>query len=114
MDGSRCRDNEGASSRREFGQCALDERISVLHRTWRRGGRGPKSKPRFVFFRSSSAGEAIDAKPLRRATLLGSSILRIDSDPFAAPFYESQGATLVGTAKSTSTGRGLPLFELRM
>ena len=79
-----------------------------------KGGRGPKSKPRFVFFRSSSAGEVIDAKPLRRASLLGSSILRIESDPFAAPFYESQGATLVGTAKSTSTGRGLPLFELRM
>jgi len=30
-----------------------------------------------------------------------------------AAFYESQGATLVGTAKSKSTGRDLPLFELR-
>jgi uncharacterized damage-inducible protein DinB len=33
------------------------------------GGRGPKSKPRFAFSRSSSAGEVIDAKPLRRASV---------------------------------------------
>ena len=58
-------------------------------------------------------GKALIEDAAREARLLGSSRLRIESDPFAAPFYESQGAALVGTAKSKSTGRDLPLFELR-
>lgn len=58
-------------------------------------------------------GQALIEDAARVARLLGWSALRIESDPFAAPFYESQGATLLGTAKSKSTGRDLSLFELR-
>lgn len=61
----------------------------------------------------AGVGQALMQDAARVARLLGWSVLRIESDPFAAPFYESQGAALVGTAKSKSTGRDLPLFELR-
>lgn len=42
---------------------------------------------------------------------LGWSVMRVESDPFAATFYEHTGGTCVGTARSSSTGRELPLFE---
>lgn len=58
-------------------------------------------------------GKALMEDAARVARLLGSLVLLIESDPFAAPFYESQGAILVGTAKLKSTGRDLPRFELR-
>jgi GNAT superfamily N-acetyltransferase len=58
-------------------------------------------------------GRALMHDAVRVARHFGWSALRIESDPFSAAFYESQGATLVGTATSTSTGRDLPLFELR-
>src|ERR1035437_3996847 len=45
-------------------------------------------------------GKALMEDAARVARLFGWSVLLIESDPFAAPFYESQGATLVGTAKS--------------
>jgi GNAT superfamily N-acetyltransferase len=44
----------------------------------------------------------------------GWKMLLIESDPCASSFYERQGAVLVGTAKSPSTGRDLPLYELRL
>jgi GNAT superfamily N-acetyltransferase len=42
----------------------------------------------------------------------GATSLRIESDPFAAGFYERVGALQVGTRRSWSTGRDLPLYEL--
>ena len=50
----------------------------------------------------------------REARSRGWTTLLIESDPFAAPFYEREGAVLIGTSRSPSTGRELPLFELRL
>lgn len=41
----------------------------------------------------------------------GATLMRIESDPFAAGFYERVGARCVGASRSRSTGRDLPLFE---
>lgn len=42
----------------------------------------------------------------------GWSVLLIESDPFAAGFYEHAGARLLGVKRSWSTGRDLPYYEL--
>jgi GNAT superfamily N-acetyltransferase len=51
---------------------------------------------------------------LSRARAAGYVTMRLDSDPFATTFYERQGATLIGTATSSSTGRELPRYEFRL
>lgn len=48
---------------------------------------------------------------LDQARVRGWTVMRVESDPFAATFYEHLGGTCVGTARSSSTGRELPLFE---
>jgi GNAT superfamily N-acetyltransferase len=46
---------------------------------------------------------------------LGASLLLIESDPNAARFYRSAGATAVGSQPSGSVpGRSLPLFEITL
>lgn len=40
--------------------------------------------------------------------------MRIESDPFAASFYERHGAVLVGSSRSPSTGRDLPLYVMHL
>jgi GNAT superfamily N-acetyltransferase len=59
-------------------------------------------------------GAALLAHALNRARDDGYATMRLDSDPFAAIFYERRGATLSGTTISTSTGRVLPRFEFRL
>lgn len=62
----------------------------------------------------TGVGAALLAHAMEKARADGYVALRLDSDPFAAAFYERQGAALIGTATSSSTGRELPRFEIRL
>jgi GNAT superfamily N-acetyltransferase len=62
----------------------------------------------------SCVGAALLAHAMERARSEGYVTMRLDSDPFAAMFYEREGATLIGTAVSPSTGRELPRYEFRL
>ena len=42
----------------------------------------------------------------------GAAVLRIESDPNAARFYERMGAVLTGQVPGATPGRMLPLYEL--
>ena len=57
-------------------------------------------------------GRALLSHSTREARRRGWSRLFIESDPFAATFYERHGAQLVGTSRSRSTGRDLPLYVM--
>lgn len=57
-------------------------------------------------------GRALFEHAFATARSAGATLLRIESDPFAAGFYESVGAVQVGTKRSWSTGRDLPLYEM--
>ncbi|MFY9782425.1 MAG: GNAT family N-acetyltransferase [Acidimicrobiales bacterium] len=59
-------------------------------------------------------GAALVAHAIDLARATGHATMRIDADPFAAAFYEHQGAVLVGTSTSVSTGRELPTYEFRL
>lgn len=59
----------------------------------------------------SGVGASLLAHAMNRARAEDYATLRLDSDPFAATFYERQGATLIGTATAASTGRELPRYE---
>lgn len=58
-------------------------------------------------------GKVLVQDALSVANSRGWSSLVIESDPFAASFYEHLGAELVGATRSASTGRTLPLYEMR-
>jgi len=58
-------------------------------------------------------GRRLLERALRKARDHGFSLLRIQGDPNAAPFYEEVGARRVGERESDSVpGRMLPLFEI--
>ncbi len=59
-------------------------------------------------------GRALIEHARETARTTGATVLRIESDPFAAGFYDRVGARLVGTKRSWSTGRDLPLYELEV
>jgi GNAT superfamily N-acetyltransferase len=59
-------------------------------------------------------GAALLTHAMNKARAAGNLTMRLDSDPFAATFYERHGATLIGTATSPSTGRELPRYEFRL
>jgi GNAT superfamily N-acetyltransferase len=59
-------------------------------------------------------GAALLTHAMSRARAQGYATMCLDSDPFAATFYEQGGATLIGTATSPSTGRDLPRYEFRL
>jgi GNAT superfamily N-acetyltransferase len=62
----------------------------------------------------TGVGAALLSHALNKARLDGYVTMRLDSDPFATTFYERQGATLIGTATSPSSGRDLPRYEFRL
>jgi GNAT superfamily N-acetyltransferase len=68
-----------------------------------------------LFVTPEHIGEGAGAQLLdhsfEQARVRGWSVMRVESDPFAATFYEHLGGDCVGTARSSSTGRELPLFE---
>jgi GNAT superfamily N-acetyltransferase len=56
-------------------------------------------------------GAALFADAVAQARRRGAARLRIEADPFAAPFYERMGAVPAGTAPSAAIpGRALPVF----
>jgi len=59
-------------------------------------------------------GSALMADAIDRARGRGRATMRIESDPFAGPFYEHEGAVLVGWEHSRSTGRELPIYEISL
>ena len=59
-------------------------------------------------------GAALFAAALDAAREAGVTTLVIESDPNAEAFYRSRGAVRVGERVSPSTGRALPLLELRL
>ena len=77
----------------------------------------PRPELEMLFVSPDAIGRGIgkvlfeDALSIARSR--GWSSLVIESDPFAASFYEHLGADLVGASQSVSTGRTLPLYEMR-
>jgi GNAT superfamily N-acetyltransferase len=60
-------------------------------------------------------GRLLWAKLLERAKAKGMHALRLDSDPFAVPFYEGLGFNTIGQSPSGSIpGRVLPRMEYRL
>ncbi len=60
-------------------------------------------------------GRALISDAVERAILMGWTTLRIEADPFAAPFYERMGAVLLGSVPSGSIpDRKLPLYQLNL
>jgi len=59
-------------------------------------------------------GRALMAHAVNLARTWDRATVRIESDPFAASFYEHEGAALVGWERSISTGRELPVYELSL
>jgi GNAT superfamily N-acetyltransferase len=77
----------------------------------------PRPELRMLFVAPVAIGRGVGKilmnDALRVARSRGWKALVIESDPFAASFYEHLGAELVGTSLSASTGRTLPLYEIR-
>ena len=62
----------------------------------------------------TGAGAALFAAAVDAARADGAETLRIESDPNAEGFYRSRGAVRVGERTSRSTGRSLPLLDLKL
>ncbi len=62
--------------------------------------------------KGTGVGRALLRQALAAAHARGLSELLIVSDPNAEPFYRSQGAVRIGTQRSPSTGRELPLLRI--
>ena len=62
----------------------------------------------------SGVGARLFAAAADEARRAGATTLRVESDPNAEAFYRSRGARRIGERVSKSTGRALPLLELRL
>ncbi|MGA7834676.1 MAG: GNAT family N-acetyltransferase [Acidimicrobiales bacterium] len=71
-----------------------------------------------LFVEPGSIGTGVGRELLHHALAVaratGCTHVRVTSDPFAAPFYERGGARVIGSARSGSTGRELPLYEFAL
>jgi GNAT superfamily N-acetyltransferase len=63
-------------------------------------------------YKGTGLGKALLVAALAAARRRGLSELAIVSDPNAEPFYISQGAVRVGSQRSASTARQLPLLRI--
>jgi len=60
-------------------------------------------------------GRLLMDRARQRAVQLGATVMAIQSDPYAAGFYQAAGAELAGERESGSIpGRFLPMFTLRL
>ena len=60
-------------------------------------------------------GRALIAHAINEARRRGATRLTILSDPYAAGFYERNGARLIGEAPSDAIpGRSVPLYEIKL
>ena len=62
--------------------------------------------------KGTGIGRALLRHALAAAHARGLTELAIVSDPYAVPFYLSQGAVRVGARRSSATGRELPLLRI--
>jgi GNAT superfamily N-acetyltransferase len=62
----------------------------------------------------SGVGRRMWQQALTRAAENGADRLTLESDPNAAGFYERMGARRTGSVTAPSTGRELPLYEIRL
>jgi predicted N-acetyltransferase YhbS len=63
----------------------------------------------------SGVGSALVARAIDEARRRGAKRLTILSDPYAAGFYERNGARLIGQAPSDAIpGRSVPLYEIKL
>jgi len=62
----------------------------------------------------SGVGRLMWDEALRRAEAAGADRITLEADPNAAGFYERMGARLTGAVTAPSTGRQLPLYEVRL
>jgi GNAT superfamily N-acetyltransferase len=63
----------------------------------------------------TGVGRALLAHAINEARRRGASRLTILADPYAAGFYERNGARLIGEAPSDAIpGRSLPLYEIEL
>ena len=63
----------------------------------------------------SGVGSALVAHAIDEARRRGATRLTILSDPYAAGFYERNGARLIGQAPSDAIpGRSVPLYEIKL
>jgi len=63
----------------------------------------------------TGVGRALMAHAIDEARRRGAKRLTILADPYAAGFYERNGARLLGEAPSDAIpGRSLPLYEIRL
>jgi predicted N-acetyltransferase YhbS len=62
----------------------------------------------------TGVGYALLAHAIIEARRRGAARLTILSDPYAAGFYERNGARRIGEAPSDATGRSLPLYEIKL
>lgn len=60
----------------------------------------------------TGVGHALLEHAVAQARVTGVAGLLLESDPNAEPFYVAHGARRVGTRRSPSTGRALPLLRL--
>ena len=66
-----------------------------------------------LFVEPAAIGSGVGGALLRDALAeCGLDALLIESDPDAEPFYRSHGAVRIGTRRSSSTGRTLPLLRI--
>lgn len=64
-------------------------------------------------FKRKGIGRVLWHKLLERAKAQGLTMLHLDADPFAVPFYEAQGFRITGTSPSGSIpGREIPLMQI--
>jgi GNAT superfamily N-acetyltransferase len=79
-------------------------------------GELPRPELTMLFVSPEAIGHGIGRALLQDALAVarsrGWASLLIESDPFAASFYEHVGAGLVGSSTSPSTGRTLPVYEI--
>ncbi|MGC1420560.1 MAG: GNAT family N-acetyltransferase [Acidimicrobiales bacterium] len=76
----------------------------------------PRPELSMLFVSPDAIGRGVGKELIRDALSVARSRdwanLVIESDPFAASFYERMGAVLIGSVRSPSTGRTLSLYEL--
>ncbi len=100
-------------------------RVTVVERAGRvagfcaLAGDPPDADLSFLFvdpeFIGTGVGRALLGHCLGVAAELGFETIRIDSDPFAEPFYLAMGAVRIGEAPSQSiSGRTLPVLCLEV
>src|SRR5262245_61866177 len=81
-------------------------------------GEPPEGRLEWMFLEPDAIGHGFGRQmwqqAIRHAKAAGFHVLLIESDRFAAPFYQAMGATRVGATPSPVDGFPLPLFRVEL